>query len=447
MFKKQNKSNSETASGAGDSAAPKTASRLRKKGNKKKVVIICVIVVLVLAAILATQVLGGGDGEMAPMVATATVERGDIRQEISIKGTVKGKETANISSGLTAEVATVQVQVGDKVTQGQVLATLKQEEDQSQEQKNLQRKQEKRDLQAQYDTAKINLDSARAALESAQKAMSTAKETMDSHKLLFDSGAISKTEYDSAVTAYDNTVSAYESAQAALESSQISLSNIDARLKDPYIDNKINTDQYIIKSPINGTVTRVNTNPGLSASSTTDNQPMFVIEDLSGLQMKVSINEFDINKVSIGQEVTIEADILEGRTVSGVVSDISPTGELKAGSSSNEMVIPVVIDIDAEQSGLMAGVTAKATILTDKKENVLVIPIDGVLQDPETGESSVFVVDKEGKLKQVPVTVGLESNLTVEVSSDQLKEGDTIVLAPTYSMTDGMQVMPQTVQQ
>jgi HlyD family secretion protein len=126
--------------------------------------------------------------------------------------------------------------------------------------------------------------------------------------------------------------------------------------------------------------------------------------------------------------------------VEGIVSRISPTGEQK-DAASKEMVIPVQIDINNEDSKLIAGVTAKAEIEIEKKNNVLSVPIDALLEDPSNGDISVIVLD-ETVLKKIPVQVGLEGDFHIEISSGDIKEGDLMVLNPTFDMADGMKAAP-----
>lgn len=82
-----------------------------------------------------------------------------------------------------------------------------------------------------------------------------------------------------------------------------------------------------IISPIDGTVTRVNINVGRFADETDDNKPMFVVENLQQLQMKVNVSEYDIADIQTGQKAEITADVLKGQTVKAVLwIGISPTG-------------------------------------------------------------------------------------------------------------------------
>ena len=354
-------------------------SDTKKKKSKKKIVIIAVLAVIALAAVAAKYALGDA-GSSAVSVSAGSVERMDLEQTVAIKGTVKGSDSADVYSSSQNKVTAVLVEEGDTVAAGQVLATLE-------------------------------ADDVSNSLAQAQLTLSDAQRTCETSKTLYEEGAISKEEYLKAETAY-------ESARLSVEALQ-------------------KTEDYSIKSPIAGTVTRVNTTAGKLASSNISD-PAFVIENIDDLQMEVKVSEYDISSIKLGQSATITAEVLGNDTVTGTVSHISPTGEAKE-TGSNSMVIPVTIDIDKGDSYLIAGVTAKATILIDKREGVLAVPIDAVLEDANSGESYVFVINDESKLEKKVVEVGLEGDLYVEIANG-LTEGQQVVLAPEMTYTDGMLV-------
>lgn len=133
--------------------------------------------------------------------------------------------------------------------------------------------------------------------------------------------------------------------------------------------------------------------------------------------------------------------MLGNQTAEGVVSQISPTGEQKDGNTK-EMVIPVKIEITNDGGKLMAGVTGNAEILIRQSENALAVPVDALQQDPETGDNFVLVLEKGNKLKKVPIEIGVESDFYAEVTGGELKAGDSIVMNPDFSMTEGMTVTP-----
>ena len=299
-----------------------------------------------------------------------------LKRRVTIKGNIEGSVSANVASALSSQVTSIRVKEGDIVAKNQLLATL-----------------DTKDLQREY--------------QKAAKTLADSKFAYDSAKQLYGQGAISEKEYINAKNAYEGDL--------------ISLQSYDV------------SDKTNIKSPIAGTVTRVNVSIGQYANTLKDSEPMFVVEDLANLKMNVKISEYDISKIKVGQKVTITAEMLGNQSVTGVISQISPTGELK-DASSTEMVIPVKIDVNKGTSNLIAGVTAKARIQIQKRENVIALPIDSVMQDPSTGKSYVMKVEGT-KLKKVPVTIGIEGDFTVEMVSGNLKKGDQVVLSPTFDLT------------
>ncbi len=390
MFKKRERENENTNETARNTSGlqkiesdakskfPKVKGNL--KGKKKAVVIASVSIVAIL--IVLSLIVGGGE-PADDYVNTAFIEKGTISKTISVKGTIEGSDSANVYSIADYTIKSVNVKTGDRVSVGQVLASLDADE-----------------LASEYAKAAITV--------------SEAKRKYESSKALYNAGALSRSDYLDAKASYDTAVLA----QNAL--------NI-----------KENSN---ILSPISGIVTRVNATVGKSASTSgNDSEPLFVIENLDKLQMKVQIGEYDISDIRVGQSVTITSEMLGKKSVKGTVSHIAPTGE-QQDSTSKTMVIPVIIDVDKGESNLIAGVTAKAVILVAEKQDVLTVPIDAILLDPETDKSYLFIVSDEGILKKTPVTVGIEGDLTVEVSGKGISKGQRVLLSPTYDNYDSMQV-------
>lgn len=364
----------------GGESAEKVKKPRKPVSKKKKKIIVSAIIAAVVLLIAVPPLLSDGTDPLPVM--TESAEKMDIQQEVTIKGTIEGSQKADVATSLNYKIISILVEEGDLVHKDQVLAVL-----------------DSKDLQDDY-----------------QKAMTTLKNSKfnyESSKSLYSEGAISKEDYLKAETQYENDKLTVDSLNIA--------------------------DKVNIKSPIGGTVTRVNVNIGRFANDTENSDPMFVVEDLQNLKMDVRISEYDISKIKVGQKVTITADVLGDESVNGVVSRISPTGELK-DPTSTEMVIPVQIDVNSENPNLIAGVTAKARIEIEKKSGVLSVPIDSILEDPNTRDNFVIVLNGT-TLKKVPVELGLEGDFNVEISSGSLKAGDKVVLSPTFEMTDGMEAV------
>jgi RND family efflux transporter MFP subunit len=202
---------------------------------------------------------------------------------------------------------------------------------------------------------------------------------------------------------------------------------------------KEDLDKVYIRSPIDGTVTRVNVNLGRYAKDTEDEKAMFVVENLNKLQMKVLVSEFDVGKIKTGQQAEISSDIMGADNAEGVVARISPTAEQK-DNNSMERVIPVLIDITERPESLMAGVIATAQIKVGEADDVFAVPTGAILED-ENGQDKIFAVNDDGSVKSIAVETGMETDLETEITGSGLAEEMKIVVNPDSSYSDGMIVL------
>ena len=381
------------------------------KLTKRKKIVIAVVVLFAAAGIK----LAMGKGEApAEMVSTAMAEKQDLEETLKLKAVLEGTESVEVVSRLHYEVKELLVKEGDRVKKGQLLAVLD-STDLSQEMS-----------LKEGDLALLQKEQAET-LRDRQVEYDNAKKLYDDTKALFDIGAASQSELDAAKDALDK-IPAEEKQALANRKQEIGIQA--SALEDCQI-----------RSMIDGTVTRVNTKVGRFADETEDDKPMFVIENIDTLQMKVMVGEKDIAKIKVGQDVDITADILNGASVAGKVTRISPTGELKDGAAS-ERVIPVYVSVTEKNEKLIAGITAKATIHIAKAAQALTVPYEAV-GELEDGSTVVYVVNEDNTIHIVPVKLGLETDLYVEIKDGDLKEGQTIVLNPSLALTEGMNVLPQ----
>lgn len=405
---------------------------------KKKKIIILSVVVIAAAAVGAKFFLG--QKETVPTgipVTTTAIERQTLEETIKQKAILEGTESAEVVSNLNYEIIQLSVKEGDRVTKGQVLAVLDDSSIQDQiaqtkgEVQLLQYQQQEtlKDRQTEYDNAVIEVQHK--------------QEEYDKQKSLYDEGISSQTELDAAKQALEQAERTRdeiptENGVAVLTSSEKqTLANAQQRAQIQ----ATTLEDCQIRSTINGTVTRVNTTVGRLANETEDNKPMFVIENLDQLQMKVMISENDIDRVQVGQKVEITADILGKDVVEGVVDSISPTGEQKSATSS-ERVVPVIIRVVGTNEKLIAGINAEATIQVQTVENALTVPLE-TLTDLEDGSTVIYTVTEQNTIHIVPVSILLETDLYAAVEAEGLNEGTNVILNPDLSMTEGAAVSIQ----
>ena len=225
----------------------------------------------------------------------------------------------------------------------------------------------------------------------------------------------------------------------SLQSASESLRNAEISLENQYE----NLDDYTITSPIKGTIVDKNYNAG---ETTEANQVLCTIYDLSYLTMTLSVDALDIASIEVGQSVSIVADAVEDTTYTGTVTKVSVAGT----SSGSATTYPVTIRID-ETDGLLPGMSVDATIELASAEDVLAIPSaalnrgDTVLVTADSPSAAngtlVESTTEDGEdYYSVEVTTGVSGDDYIEIVSG-LQEGDTVVYIPTSSSSSEMGMM------
>ena len=404
---------------------------MKKLFTRKKVIVF--IVILAAAAIIFSFL--NKDTKASEVIANVSkLERKTLEHIISVKSPLEGIEKAEVVSPLNYEIIDIRVKEGDIVNKDQILAVLDSEELEKQieyeenriELSKLESEDKIKSMQIEYDKALSNI----AELE----------ETYEQNKELYENGAITE-------EAFKNTEKSLSDAKISIESynavnGKIVMSEADKKrieIQEQQLQlKKEDLEKIYVKSPIDGTVTRVNVNIGRYAKDTENAAAMFIVENLEKLQMKVAVSEFDVGKIKLGQEAEIHSDILGNEFAKGIVARISPTAEQK-DNNNMERVIPVLIDITDKPENLIAGVVANAKIKADKAENVFAVPSGAIVQ--EGGEYKIYILNEDNTLSSIPVGIGLETDLESEITGE-ITEGMKFVINPDETFKDGMTVIP-----
>ncbi len=411
----------------------KKARRQRKPWSKKRKVITAAALILIVAAGFKVF---GGEKERTVMVSTSALIKGTIQEELTISGPVSGTDSVDVVSNLHAEVVDIKVKEGDHVEAGQLLAVI----DDSDVRKEMDMAQNAYDLAVStYNEQQILAENGYARALQEQEA---ARKDFDRTNVLYQSGSVSQLEWETArdklreAQRQVRTFTVVDGRAVANESYSLQVKNAEFELEKK----KEQLEDTQVTSPIAGTVVRVNTKIGRFADKIEDDKPMFIIENLDMLEMKVSVSEYSIGNIQVGQEAVISADILNGETVAGRVTAISPTGEEK-GNGSTERVIPTTIQIIEDNTKLIAGITARARIILNEADDAWIVPISSVL---ETADGSFVLTVDQGVIRWIPVEKGVESDIQIQVipvEEGSLTEGMGIVAAPNEGLYEGMKVL------
>lgn len=219
----------------------------------------------------------------------------------------------------------------------------------------------------------------------------------------------------------------------SVKSSQLSVESAENQLSSA----KKSLDDYRVTAPISGTVITKNAKAGDNINATYAN-PLAVIYDLSKVKFRMKVDELDVLKIAVGQEVTVTADALPEVEMTGHITNIS----LEAITNGGVTEYPVTVEMD-EVGSLLPGMNVSARIVLEEQKNALCIPVDALMRgnvvyvknapEQQTGEEELADGVPNG-FHAVDVTVGISNDSEVQILSG-LTETDEVYV-PRTEITD-----------
>ena len=420
-----------------------------KPKKKKKVLIVVLVIVAVLVVWIGTSI-HNATKQVAMAVNTVEVEpvqKRDLSDTISVKGTVAGASSTNVTSKAASEITSMNVQVGDIVKEGDVLCTLDStsiEEKIADLEKSMSNANAVSSINTQQaaDALQQAKDDQTTTLAAAQKTLDRAKDSYNGAQMLYDQGQAdfaallaAKQAVEDAQTAYDTAVEttnrAIETAQEAQELNKYK--DTDTTSKDTLSNLKEQLADCEITAPCGGVVTAVNSKVG---DINAEKNVIMTIEDTSSLKMVATVQEADVLKLQEGMEATVTADATVRVKSQGTTgSDGSTTS---AGGYS--------IEIALDNQELLIGMAVKAKVMIQAKGEVLAVPYD-LIQYDDNGQAYVLVAEADdgGNATAVRrnITVGDEVDYYTEVTGGDLAEGDMLIYDTTFSIAEGQTFTPE----
>ncbi|MCD7797213.1 MAG: HlyD family efflux transporter periplasmic adaptor subunit [Clostridiales bacterium] len=244
------------------------------------------------------------------------------------------------------------------------------------------------------------------------EALSNAKQTANYSSL--------ESAYISAESVYETAESALEQAKSNLEQAESSLDQAEEELENAFTSDTLTQfeselDECTLTALQDGTITSLNATVGSSVQGS-----VATIVDKDNLKVDITISEADINNVEIGMSCYITSDATDD-TLNGTLTQIDPTSS-ESGSFGAE------VTVDDSDTGLLIGMNASVSITISSTEDVFQVPIDAV----ENDDDGDFVYRSTGgsgtdmEFEKVYVTTGEQNDYYIEISSDDLTEGDVI---------------------
>jgi len=186
-------------------------------------------------------------------------------------------------------------------------------------------------------------------------------------------------------------------------------------------------NQSLIISPIDGVVTMVECMPGDQVNM---GNFAFRVDDLSKLLVDVDVSEIDINQIEIGQDVVLTFDAILAKEYHGKVTEVSHVGNVVQGVVNFKVTLEL---LDADEN-VKPGMTSAVNIIVSQLDKALLVPNRAVRV--VEGERVVYVLRDNGEIEKVKIELGASSDVSSQVISGDLKEGDKIVLNPPSMFVD-----------
>ncbi len=268
--------------------------------------------------------------------------------------------------------------------------------------------------------AESTLVSKEAALKSAETALDSSESALETQKR--SQADTTRRDANSVTTAQNSLTSSRLSASVSGLSGEKTVRQLEAQLED-----------CNLKAPISGIVTEVNFKQGDKYNS---GSALVTIEDNSAYQIVADIDEYDINKVEVGQRVVFKTNATGDLEMEGHVTEVAPraTSIATSGGSNNTTTASaykVKIAITSDISDLRMDMTAKLNIVTTELKNVFAVPRSAILKDDE-GKS--YLTKPDGS--SLYVTEGISTDYYVEVSGNGLTEGMELLIPMDESAYD-----------
>ena len=323
---------------------------------------------------------GGLSAKPQQEYETVTVLKRDVAEVVQATGIVKAMVGAEVKVGARTpgKVVELPINVGDNVHEGQVIASIEQD-----------------DLIAKVKLQKAVLAEARAEENRLQK-------DFERDKQLHASNSVSPQKLDQSEAQYEMAKARTLKYEAELDYWQSQLS------------------YATIVAPIKGVVASVNTMQGETVV-TGLNAPTFIkIIDLDHLEVLAYVDENDIGKVQIGQEAVFTVAAHQATEFAGTVTSIYPSGT----TQDNVVYYLTSISVDNREGKLRPDMTANVLVFVDRRNGVVTVPHKAVKREGKG--KFVFVLNK-GLLEKRFVKVGIRDQSYLEIL-DGLNEGESVVL-------------------
>ncbi len=282
---------------------------------------------------------------------TEAVTQGDITKSVSASGSLQALVTVDVGSQISGQILQVFVDFNDQVRRGQVLATL-----------------DPQTYVSRLRQGQAEIQARQASVAQAQAQAAEAQAAYNRTMTLFDQGIMARAALETAEASWKSARANVQAAQAGVTQSRAALASTQTDL-----------GRTRIVAPIDGVVISRSIEPGNTVAASLSAPVLFQIaQDLSKLEVKITVDEADIGQVRESQAVRFTVDAFPDDTYTGVVTQVRKQPE----TSANVVAYIVIAQADNPGGKLMPGMTANADIVLERRTGVMKVPAAALRWSP-----------------------------------------------------------------
>ena len=408
---------------------------------KNKVLIIAgsLITLLIIVSLIGRRM--GWIGGVKPIeVEIYQAGSGSITELVTASGEIQPEVEVRVSPEVPGEIIELNIMEGDFVDEGKLLVKIRPD--------NFINALER--AKANYNQVRANLSSSKSNLSRSEAQYLRASLEFDRQKKLFDQNVISDSEFELAETNFKVSKQDLESSKQSVKASEYVVRSALATVDE----SEENLRKTSIIAPMTGTVSLLSVELGERVVGTSQmaGTELLRIADLSIMEVRVDVNENDIVRVNIGDTVNIDVDAYTtfNKIFTGIVTEIASTANPKPSPDAvTEFKVKIrvlnesfkdLIEKEGIKNPFKPGMTASVEIITQVKNDILIVPISSVTTktekdslDNETINQVVFI-EKDGKAEMVIVETGISDFENLEILKG-LSGDENVVKGPFIAIS------------
>ncbi|WP_407309742.1 efflux RND transporter periplasmic adaptor subunit [Desulfosporosinus sp. SB140] len=376
--------------------------------SKKKIFSIAVIAVVLIIGVaffrskvqlpFASKVNQSGENSTGNKVSVEVIKPTEMTQSpgSAYKSSLEAKQEGIVSSKNNGKVISILFDDGQKVTQGQELVILDDE-----------------DIKKQLKSAESQLEASKASLLGPEANLENAQRVYDRTKILVEQGAAAQADLDNAGTSLKSIQADIASSQASIKTAQTNIDNLNSQLTD-----------MIIRAPFSGEIDSKNVSIGQYVSPS---DVLGKVEDTSSINAVIEIDQSQIQNVKLGQKAKVIINEDTSKPYEGVVKNINTSADATSRS------FQVKIGLINQSLSLRPGESVKVMLLDETKAQSFALPV--ALLAGNEGNYYVYINDK-GIARKRAVTVKNLTDNQAEIKSG-LNGKEEIIATNLNTLQDG----------